>query len=80
MKEKLLNRDFKTTKPNEKWVTDITYLIHNNKRAYLSAIMDLYTKNIIAYNISYYNNNLVIQTLNEAIQKQKDVSGIILHF
>lgn len=42
--------------------------------------MDLYTKNIIAYNISYYNNNLVIQTLNKAIQKQKDVSGIILHF
>ena len=38
--------------------------------------MDLNTRNIIAYKISkHIDNKLVIDTLNEAIRKQKDVSG-----
>jgi putative transposase len=37
-----LNRDFHASKPNEKWVTDITYLIFNGQKLYLSAIKDLY--------------------------------------
>ena len=40
VKPNLLNRNFNATKPNEKWTTDITYIIHNKKRAYLSSIMD----------------------------------------
>ena len=80
VKPNLLNRNFNATKPNEKWSTDITYIIYNRKRAYLSSIMDLHTRNIIAYRISYrIDNKLVIDTLNEAIKKQKDVTGVILH-
>jgi transposase InsO family protein len=76
----LLKKDFKSSKINEKWVTDITYLIYNGRRAYLSSIMDLYTKDIIAYRIDYtMDNKLVINTLNDAITKQKDVSGVIIH-
>ena len=42
--------------------------------------MDLYTRDIIAYKISYQNDNkLVMDTLNEAIKTQKDVYGVILH-
>jgi len=80
IKPNLLNKNFKATKENQKWVTDITYLIANGKRAYLSTIMDLYTKKIIAYKISCTMDiNLVINTLNEAIAKQKDVIGTIIH-
>ena len=80
VKPNLLNKNFTATKLNQKWSTDITYIVYNNKRAYLSSIMDLYTKNIIAYKISYrIDNALVIETLNEAISKQKDVKGTILH-
>lgn len=76
----LLKRNFYADKPNQKWSTDITYIIYNGKRAYLSSIMDLYTRDIIAYKISYkMDNKLVIDTLNEAIRKQKDVHGVILH-
>ena len=43
-------------------------------------IMDLYTRDIIAYKISKrMDNKLVMDTLNEAIRKQKDVHGVILH-
>ena len=80
IKPNLIKRDFNANKLNQKWSTDITYLIHNGKRAYLSSIMDLYTRDIIAYKISYkMDNKLVIDTLNDAITKQKDVTGVILH-
>lgn len=76
----LLKRNFYADKPNQKWSTDITYIIYNGKRAYLSSIMDLHTRNIIAYKISKrMDNKLVMDTLNEAIHKQKDVFGVILH-
>ena len=76
----LLKRDFNANHINQKWSTDITYIIHNRKKAYLSSIMDLYTRNIIAYKISYsMDNKLVMDTLNEAICKQQDVHGVILH-
>ncbi len=36
VKPNLLNRDFSATRPNQKWSTDITYIIYNQKKAYLS--------------------------------------------
>ena len=76
----LLKRDFNSSKPNQKWTTDITYLIYKDKRLYLSTILDLYDRKVVAYQISKYNDiNIVIRTLNEAIAKRKDVSGLILH-
>ena len=54
--------------------------IYKGKRMYLSSIMDLYTRNIISYKIGKkMDNKLVMDTLNEAIRKQKDVHGVILH-
>ena len=52
----LLNRNF-----NQKgWVTDITYLTINGKRAYLSTIIDLETRNVVAYNISFSISLLIL--------------------
>lgn len=47
-----LDRDFQADKPMEKLVTDITYLYFENCRLYLSSIMDLYNREIVAYIIS----------------------------
>lgn len=44
----ILNRNFN----QDGWVTDVTYLIINGRRAYLSTILDLKTRKVIAYNIS----------------------------
>jgi len=76
----LLKRNFKADKPNQKWTTDITYLIYKDKRLYLSTILDLYDRKVVAYQISKFNDlNMVLNTLKEAIAKRKDVSGLILH-
>ena len=47
---------------------------------YLSTILDLYDRKVVAYKISKFNNNeLVMDTLNEAIAKRKNVYGTIIH-
>lgn len=80
VKTDLVKRKFNPIKKNQIWTTDITYLIFNNKRAYLSTILDLYDRKIVAYKISKHNDlKLVIDTLNEAIDKRKDVHGLIIH-
>ena len=80
VKPNLVKRKFNTDKENQIWTTDITYLIFNGKRAYLSTILDLYDRKIVAYKISKHNDlNIVIDTLNEAIAKRKDVQGLIIH-
>jgi transposase InsO family protein len=62
------------------WVTDVTYLIFGSKRAFLSSILDLQHRKVIAYQISYRNDiKLVMDTLLKALKKTKDPNGIILH-
>ncbi|QKI81873.1 DDE-type integrase/transposase/recombinase [Kroppenstedtia eburnea] len=54
--ENRLNREFSASRPNEKWVTDITYLPIQGRFYYLSAIIDLFNNEVIAYRISKRNN------------------------
>jgi transposase InsO family protein len=80
VKPNLIKRHFDVDEKNKIWTTDITYLTFNGKRAYLSTILDLYDRKVVAYQISKYNNlNIVLDTLNEAIAKRKDVKGLIIH-
>lgn len=80
VKPNLIKRNFKTNSFNKVWCTDITYLIWGNKRVYLSTIIDLFDRHVVAYKISKFNNiSLVIDTVNEAFLKEKDVQGLIIH-
>jgi putative transposase len=80
IKTDLIKRKFNVDKKDKVWCTDITYLIFNNKRAYLSTIIDLYDRKVVSYKISKFNTNqLVIDTLNEALCKRKNVTGLIIH-
>lgn len=80
VKPNLVKRKFNVDKENKIWTTDITYLIYNGKRAYLSTILDLYDRKVVSYRISKFNDiKIVIDTLNEAIAKRKDVKELIVH-
>ena len=46
VKPNLVKRRFNPIEKNKIWTTDITYLIFNGKRAYLSTILDLYDRKI----------------------------------
>lgn len=47
-----LKRNFKATKPNEKWVTDVTEFKVNEQKVYLSPIIDLYNQEVVAYKVA----------------------------
>ena len=76
----LLNRDFSATKPNQKWVTDISYIPTKQGFLYLSVIRDLYDNSIVAYKTGTDQTvNLVLSTIRAAKRKEKVTAELQLH-
>ena len=76
----LLNRDFKADRPNQKWVTDISYIKTQQGTLYLSVIRDLYDNSIVAYKTGTEQNiNLVLSTIRAAKRKEKVTAELQLH-
>lgn len=79
--ENVLKRDFNAFRPNEKWVTDVTefkwYEVGEKRKLYLSAILDLYDRSIVAYEVSKRNdNNLTLSTFEKAIVSNPEAKPI----
>ena len=75
--DKLL-RNFHADRPNQKWVTDISYLHTKQGVLYLSMIKDLYDNFIVAYDTgTIQDNSLVYRTIRKA--KKEVADGLILH-
>ena len=76
----LLNRDFSAERPNQKWVTDISYIHTKQGVLYLSVIRDLYDNSIVAYKTGTEQNiNLVLSTIRAAKKKEKVTAEVQLH-
>jgi len=76
----LLDRDFTATRPNQKWVTDVTYIHTEQGWAYLSTIKDLFDGFIVAHLLGRENSvGLVTNMIRQAQQKEKNLEGLILH-
>lgn len=75
-----LQRNFAASRPNEKWVTDITFVHTQQGWGYLSAIQDLYDGFIIAHHFELQNSVVLVQrTLTQAQQREPRMAGVILH-
>ena len=78
--ENVLNREFIASHPNQKWVTDITYIDTQQGWCYLSIIKDLYDGFIVAHGCDLNNSiGLVTRTVHQAKQKEKVTEELILH-
>ena len=76
----LLNRNFYAEKPNQKWVTDISYIHTRQGILYLSVIRDLYDNSVVAYKTGTEQNiNLVLSTIKAAKSKEKVTAEVQLH-
>ncbi|ARD48664.1 transposase [Sporosarcina sp. P33] len=76
----LLKRNFTASEPNQKWVTDITYIQYGSTTKYLSNIMDLYNNEIVAYKLyDHQQTPLVIDTLKAALAARNHPTGVIIH-
>ena len=80
--ENLLQRDFQAIHPNHKWVTDVTEVTVEQEKFYISAIMDLFNREVIAFEMSSSPNfELVKATIDAAKKKRKltSLDGVIIH-
>lgn len=76
----LLNRDFNTKRPNEKWVTDVTEFSLFGEKLYLSPILDLHSSDLVSYTVSTRPVlSMVTTMLNRAFDTIPDNTNLILH-
>ena len=76
----LLDRNFSANRPNQKWVTDISYIKTAQGILYLSIIRDLYDNSIVSYQTGTEQNvQLVLNTIRLAKKKEKVTAELQLH-
>ena len=78
--DNLLARDFTASRPNEKWVSDITYIKLDHGTVYLAVIMDLFSRKIFGWSLdSTMTNALIVEAFEMAVASRKVQPGLILH-
>ena len=78
--DNIINRDFSTEKPLEKWTTDVSQFKLSWGKCYLSPILDMNTNEIISYNLSLSPNMEQIKDmLSKAFERFPSVKGLIMH-
>lgn len=78
--DNIINRDFSTEKPLQKWTTDVSQFNLPWGKCYISPILDMNTNEIISYNLSTSPNMEQIKDmLNKAFERFPSVQGLIMH-
>lgn len=78
--DNLLDRDWSTTGPNQKWVTDVTYVWTQEGWLYLATVMDLYSRAIIGWALQRsLETALISEALQKALWKRKMPTGVLVH-
>jgi len=76
----LLEQDFSATAPNQKWVSDITYIATDEGWLYLAAVLDLYSRLVVGWAMSErMTARLVCDALQMALWRRKRPRGVIVH-
>ncbi|WP_373817895.1 transposase, partial [Glaesserella sp.] len=76
----VLNRDFRATRLNQKWVTDVTEFHIGQEKLYFSPLMDLANREIIAYHFATRPKfSLVKRMLEQGLSQLKPTDCPIIH-
>lgn len=76
----LLKRDFTAAGPNQKWVSDITYVWTDEGWLYLCVFIDLFSRAVVGWSMSKtINRNLVCDALSMALWRRGFPKGVIVH-
>ena len=78
--ENILNRDFTAKTPNQKWVSDISYVWTNDGWMYLAVIIDLYSRSVIGWSMeATMSRQLVCKALMMALWRRGFPRNVICH-
>lgn len=78
--ENLLDRDFTAAGPNQKWLTDITYIPTREGWLYLAAVLDVFSRRIVGWSMSdRIDTELVTSALQMATTQRSPEAGLLHH-
>lgn len=78
--ENILNRDFNAEVPNQKWVSDITYLWTAEGWLYIAAVLDLFSRRIVGWAIAdHMQTNLIESAFKMAVKLRHPKPKLLLH-
>ena len=76
----ILDQSFTAAAPNQKWVTDITYLPTQLGWVYVAVVLDLFSRKVVGWSISEsLATPLVSTTLRNAIEARRPDTKSLLH-
>jgi transposase InsO family protein len=75
-----LKRDFEAERPNEKWLTDITYIPTEEGWLYLAVVLDLYSRRVVGWAMAdHMTSDLTMNALKMALRRREVGPGLIHH-
>ena len=70
----------KTDRPNQVWVSDITYLPSRAGWLYLVVFIDLFSRRVVGWNVSpFLGHESILKALSRAIWKRRPKPGLMIH-
>lgn len=76
----LIQQNFSTPMPNTVWVADISFIRINNRWAYLSIVLDMFSRKVVGIALKdTMKTSLILEALNQALLLRKPPFGLIHH-
>lgn len=76
----LLDQNFESNRPNQKWVADISYILTSQGWIHLAVVMDLYSRRIVGWRMSdRMKQDLALNALRMAVALRAPKAGLIHH-
>ena len=76
----LLNREFEVSRPDEVWVSDITYVWTREGWLYLAIVLDLFSRRVVGWSMSHrMTRSLALDALSAAIGNRSPGPGLLHH-
>lgn len=79
-KENILKQQFTVSRPNEVWVSDVTYYTYNQIRYYICVVIDLFARKVVSWKISKKNSTqLTKKTFMQAYSSREITGDLLFH-
>lgn len=76
----LVNRSFRSSRPDELWVADITYLPTWQGFLYLAAVVDVFSRMVVGWAMAgHLRTELILDAIDMAISRRRPDEGLIHH-
>ena len=78
--ENRLARDFTAERPDQRWVTDISYVWTDEGWSYLAVVLDLFSRAVVGWSLdTTLSTQLPLSALHAALKTRRPAAGLLHH-